>query len=697
MKTSEGLITMKNWFLAGLFMAAIILMGVWASYSVFPSTEQTSQSISPADPSEPSPYSLKWGALLGQVVDQDGNGIPDAIVTFTSSLGRDCTGAPTEQPPAWHNQSVRTDEKGEFAFLPELWQVNEEQKKQAINVKVEANGFLSRTVRIGLNYSDDTGQIDLFRNGRIEGVLIDPNGHPLANAPVTLSTYCAYKSPRESHGVSGAGNVLTDADGAFVFEKVPAGLHRIKFPGYAGRCDEPNAIPHKDYSALQVAKVEDGQVTAGVFLDLQQSRSVIKGKVVDQRNRPITGVNAVLQMVTTLYQEHGWTSSTDHLKSALTDAHGNYTLGRLPSGEYRLQAQYPYVKGKSYKAGDAVDIFLAGSQEVVFNLVLPRQDDTPEVPAHKRPMYEIPLPEDIGPRQMMVTDPRGNIIAGAVITFADKITIEDHKTHHKTVRDWSGQTITVDALGRFELPAGLQPADGQWVRCQTIIEAEGFEKRTVSLGYHHLNDERRIDLLPLREIRGRLVGARGRAVRGAVSLRENLTAHKHPGSSQSRHRHDEVQTGADGWFTYKNLPEGVYLIQYALGESVTGRNFLGGVIVTVQGDMPVQEVVIDTAQQVCALGGRVLDRDGQPVKGGYVRLLKSISWGYSHFGQATVFPEFYRSEPSGRDGRYRIGNIVPGVYEVEAVIEGSPRRTSQKRTLAIADGQAIEIDLRLNR
>ena len=44
-----------------------------------------------------------------------------------------------------------------------------------------------------------------------------------------------------------------------------------------------------------------------------------------------------------------------------------------------------------------------------------------------------------------------------------------------------------------------------------------------------------------------------------------------------------------------------------------------------------------------------------------------------------------------------VENIRPGVYEIEAVLEGKKRRTSEKMTIAVAEGQVIELDIRLKR
>ncbi len=696
-------------FLAGVLLAVLAAVVAVAVYKMRSSGSPSASESGPISrmvhrvlpPREPesSPYSIRWGSQLACVVDQDGNGIGGATVTFNAYLGRDREGNPTEQPPSWQGMKVVTDETGVFAIDPNIWQAEQQEaKKPTIRVTLEADGFLPRTTQIGQNYSGDTGRIDLFRIGRIEGVVIDPNGLPLANAPLMLNSYCSYTCPSESHAVSGAGHVVTDSDGGFVFDRVPLGVHRIEFPGYSGRCNDSNEIPFGDYSALATVSLGDGRTQGDVFVDLRQSRSMISGTVVDRNNQPMAGVNAVASVESRVYHASGWSSMTQALKTVLTDGDGHYELRYLPSGEYRLQAQYPYEQGNRYRSGDAIDLVLAGNQEVVMNLVLERQDGGASGSGDsKQPLYEALLPEDMGPREMMVVDPRGNPIAGAVVTFDKTLTQEDHKSHRKTTQNWAGAVLETDAQGRFTVPDVLEEVQGIWVWCRAIIEADGFEKRDVSLGAYHLRDERRIDLLPLITVHGRLVGADGRGVAGQVNVREGLTAYKHPGSSQSRHRYASIQTQPDGRFTVENLPEGFYLIRYAVADSTWPKPLEGSVELVLNTETAGQEIVIELSQDRGLFAGRVLDWDGTPVKGAVVRLVKRISYGYRHHGAITTFPELYRSEPTDHQGRFVIEGICPGVYEFEAVYDADRRKNTDRKFIALAKGGTLELDIRLKR
>ena len=65
-------------------------------------------------------------------------------MTFTKRLNRGCAGHPAEEPPLWHGIFIKTNEKGEFTFPPEIWSNEEDKNKRVIRADIEAEGFLAR-------------------------------------------------------------------------------------------------------------------------------------------------------------------------------------------------------------------------------------------------------------------------------------------------------------------------------------------------------------------------------------------------------------------------------------------------------------------------------------------------------------------------------------------------------------------------
>jgi hypothetical protein len=197
------------------------------------------------------------------------------------------------------------------------------------------------------------------------------------------------------------------------------------------------------------------------------------------------------------------------------------------------------------------------------------------------------------------------------------------------------------------------------------------------------------------KIRGQLIGADGAGVEGLVELRDRITAYRSPGSVSSGGGYGSKATGKDGRFEFGKVPEGVQILRYTVTNADGKTVINGGVVLYTQGGKNIDDLVIDLRENTCGVGGRVLDRDGKPVKKAYVRLSKKVTLGYA--GKYTFSPEFYRSDLSKRKGDYAIERIAPGVYDIEAVVEGRSRRTSEKMTIAISDGQTIELDVRLKR
>jgi uncharacterized GH25 family protein len=649
--------------------------------------------ISSMIPEKPSPYSIKWGAGLARIVDQQGNGVAGASITITAYLTRNCNGNATGQAPSWQGTVLKANEKGEFTFPPEIWVAEEGKKKPRVRIKIEAAGFLPRSTQVGLNYSQSRGEIDIFRPCRIDGQLIDPNGLPIANAPIRVDSYTKYKNPNISSSVSASASPKTDEKGCFVVENVAPGNHTIRYPGYAGGCgqSEPIEIPYKDYPTHKNIVIKDGE-KMGVFLDLGRPGADITGRVVDRDNRPMAGVNAVTQKVYRFYSGGGITSMTTALSSVLTDENGRYVLTNMPMGEYQIVGQYPYVEGKNYRPGKPLNIYVAGTQAVSFDLVLERQDDSMAKSLRDGWEFEVPLPDELTEREMMIVDPRGNGIAAAKIVFAGSLTVTDKKTKKKTQKNWPGAALTTDHRGVFMLPLEVAASDSENVQCTAVIDAAGFQKRHCTL-YPYSLKKRRIDILPYSTISGKLIGDDGKPVKGLVEMAHRATSYINPGSSSSGGGYGSSPTGDDGSFRFEKITEGVHVIRYSVPDPDKKSPSVGGVVVHAKGGKAVEGLLIDLRENNCSVTGRVLDNSGEPVKKAYVRLLKTIRIGRR--GTSTFSPDFYRSQPSKRKGDFAIEGIRTGVYEIQAILEGKRQQTSKKMTIAVSDGQTIKLDIRL--
>lgn len=118
----------------------------------------------------------------------------------------------------------------------------------------------------------------------------------------------------------------------------------------------------------------------------------------------------------------------------------------------------------------------------------------------------------------------------------------------------------------------------------------------------------------------------------------------HPGSTKPK----EVQTDASGAFEVENLALDFYAVE------ATREGFgPAAVIGVVPGGAPLRLVL----------------QTGREIEGNLVRRNKAVAGGVVHIGGPGMFPQ--RAQPAERNGRFRIGGLQLGVYELIAVAPGT--------------------------
>ena len=184
------------------------------------------------------------------------------------------------------------------------------------------------------------------------------NGQPLRNVRLELSP---------SADTSGA--VFSDADGRFMFDRLPAGRYRVSaYKG--GYVAVQQGQPWVDGSQVPEIAVTDGQVIDRFDFTLVKA-AVISGQVVDERGEEVSG--ALVRLMRQTWEEgHSYLSwdrtlqdiSDDRGEFRLFDvAAGSYVLAVVvndPSGPGRMAAYYP----GSYSASEAQSIVLRPGQEL---------------------------------------------------------------------------------------------------------------------------------------------------------------------------------------------------------------------------------------------------------------------------------------------------------------------------------------------
>ncbi|MBM3327948.1 MAG: T9SS type A sorting domain-containing protein [Calditrichaeota bacterium] len=235
-------------------------------------------------------------------------------------------------------------------------------------VAVEGGGVAE--IRLVLQNDNGGGGDDQF--GRVVGRVTDPEGNAFAGAAVVL------------HGVNGiAMRTGTDGQGAFVFERVPAGVYEIVADaGDHGRAGQ--RIDVEAGAVVEVHLVIEGNGGGG---DDQPGRVV--GQVVNADGQPLGGVRVFLVGINHRFAQE-----------RQADREGRFVFERVPAGLYNVGAD----------AGDhghvIQQIEVAAGAVVEVRLVLGRNgggggDDE----------------QRYGRVSGVVVDGEGNPIEGAIVTL----------------------------------------------------------------------------------------------------------------------------------------------------------------------------------------------------------------------------------------------------------------------------------------
>ena len=188
---------------------------------------------------------------------------------------------------------------------------------------------------VSVNLGAETGGIDfaLSIEGSISGTVgVDPGGAPITGLTVTV---CPYE------GGGYCGSAVTDANGNYRIGGLAGGNYRVYVlsgdSNYVGEyydnvTDGNNAAP---------VSVNSGAETGGIDFALSTGGSIAGTVGVDPGGAPITG----LTVTACLYLGGGYCGS------AITDANGDYRIGGLAGGNYRVYV----LSGDSNYVGEYYD------------------------------------------------------------------------------------------------------------------------------------------------------------------------------------------------------------------------------------------------------------------------------------------------------------------------------------------------------
>lgn len=256
--------------------------------------------------------------VRGRVVDRSGDPVKDAVVSQEGIMVRGPYGVGQSfGPMGWIDLMTATNEKGEFEMAYST-------PAMAMTLSVNARGMAPRLVREPTGADRKT--ITVSEGAIIRGRLVQPDGKPMANAEVALSTHSRSAGTGFSEIRMG-----TKEDGTFAITGVPAGRIWYLYPKMQSLAERGLGG-----DALACETKDDGQQVDVGDIQLRPAYS-IRGKVVLSDGQPIPP-----DMHVTLATDWG----PDMQLTALAPD-GSFQFKGLTKGVYVLA---PGIKG--YKAPD---------------------------------------------------------------------------------------------------------------------------------------------------------------------------------------------------------------------------------------------------------------------------------------------------------------------------------------------------------
>jgi protocatechuate 3,4-dioxygenase beta subunit len=329
--------------------------------------------------------------LTGQVVDPNGNPVAKAkvqAVPVTSYLDR-LRQRQIVGPPEWF--TTLTDARGTFRFEQFAADVGATFRVRVPGGERVCTFRPQRQNSCGFEVWRSDIRLTLPREGAIKGLVQDSRGRPVGDVDLLVSP------GRKENGTSSypPRRTRSDAQGAFLFEGLPEGGHRIVLLA-------PQQGPDLWIAEGIDVLVRGGRATEDAVLHVREGGTLVVTVLADQTRRPLAGARVSVYGQT-------WGRS----QPALTDAQGVARI-RTPAGSQRV-----YVAADRFSTWDT-------SVEVTEGQTLPCE------------VLMTPVPMISG----RVLDPAGVPVSDAAVTIHP-----------------FGDHVYTDAGGRFEAGIELRNTD----------------------------------------------------------------------------------------------------------------------------------------------------------------------------------------------------------------------------------------------
>lgn len=449
----------------------------------------------------------------------------------------------------------------------------------------------------------------------VAGIVLDPDGQPIAGARVTTPGDLAQTMAR-LRGTERPPEAVSDAEGHFLLRglgpetKAIHALHERFAP----------STPHP----LELAP---GTQVTDVTLRLARGARVT-GEVYDQEGALAVDTQVIAQQ-----------RSTFEMNMTRTDARGAFAFERLSAGPWTITAM---LDGSALEgASDSPDAAASFMQNLRFEMldlaegeekhvVLGAPPESP-VTVHGRVRHgDEPVTQGL---VSFVPDGRKSLSGMKMASLGADGTFTQRLDH------------TGDYIVSVQVQGGASPFQ------QDTVE---FRRSIPEVAEHTLEFE-----LPLAGIRGSVRGPDGAA---ATNMRVTLTVEGgvQTGSMLGGH-YAETLTDAGGRYTFRYLRPGTYTVAAggalfggALGTAATGGRRLRGGVTVGEGQL-VEGIDFELAAP-CDIKGRVRDSNGAPVADAAIFVRNADGRLMDRFSMTS----------SGPDGSFTYTGVEPGEYSVSA-------------------------------
>jgi len=488
--------------------------------------------------------------------------------------------------------------------------------------------------------------------GAIEGLVVDRQGRPIAQAQVSLLNSKPSVLGEELNALRGTepprpiSKFVTEADGAFRFVQLDP------------RKDWSLVAGHERFvsysTEVAIAVPEGGVWKETLIMELGQTAT---GVVRDARtSQPIVGARLVVEGP---FARMGKKPAAGRVE-ATTDQNGVYAFMNVGANAAQGRSLTVSAPGYATQVHSNFSLAVYGDAPIRFKNVQP--------------------PGQLEGRQFDFELEPGRVIAGRAVN-------PEHRGVGGVEIEALSQSGTISCQGWAK-----SSANGEF-----LIEglAEGIYIVRVSATHYDANPLQRveagqtdvlIELFELAVVTGKVIDSDDRPLNHfVVKARVANDISKAYGTVTAQR---SVKDARDGRFELKGVPEGSYVIE---GVADGYASCFSDTFTATQG-LVTSDVVVRMTKGG-SLSGRVLDAYGSaPIAGAEIATLDN------DFVEGEIWELFGAMEPSAitkakvftdEDGRYSIDVVTPGVYQIQVKAKGYSPFTV--RDVLVAEGQNTEV------